>query len=671
MRCLVPPRLRAIALLTAGFLTGCQGAGPTETLPRYRGAEEISDRVLYLGDVFDRVNELGELEWDGRPTPGASIKLLLVADGEYECSSRPRAVLRPMERPFGPGRHLDASLGSFRAELKTAHRYVEMEIPSTVEPGFHWIAVTVGKNEFGPVRIEIADPELFESRADAFARADAALAEMYPGTPFLLTGLYAPLDRAALRVALDDDDLADRTWPLFATRLDDDGAVVLDPELPANLLVTVGQTSGIARIHDRFGLASWTLYSFPQKAPRNGYNGWWWKRPGLPAGGTCGTAWCNYPFRGNRVETISNTLAIAIPPVDPYPWWRGQGDGWVCGNGWFHGRRGPGGFGLGPWWPVDDDGAPRPGLGGPMPDDRDDDVETGGGSEPPVTSAPRRPPGLQPPPGPTTCTANYVEAVSKYKYGKPPFGTRVRGSRVGAPPAIYSALPEYEGFLRWARIPSNWTAAGGYEYGWSRPQATQEVDRNRTWWAQYCIDLTSHRIALPDTPQLRAFAQRYNAWIDDLPQPARPEVVMGLSKSMTKRGVKLYEEAQQFYARAAGRTRMRGAIHILFMPRVVARTGHTGNRGRPSEASFTDPALPFVVLNAQDNDDHYILVHELIHALGRPPGKITWDHQSGDPRAMSRVTRRTIRQAAGLGADRLLDYAEYDEILNAGNLRPK
>jgi len=38
---------------------------------------------------------------------------------------------------------------------------------------------------------------------------------------------------------------------------------------------------------------------------------------------------------------------------------------------------------------------------------------------------------------------------------------------------------------------------------------------------------------------------------------------------------------------------------------------------------------------------------------------------------MSRVTRQTIRQPAELSAARLLDYAEYDEILASGNLRPR
>jgi hypothetical protein len=306
-----------------------------------------------------------------------------------------------------------------------------------------------------------------------------------------------------------------------------------------------------------------------------------------------------------------------------------------------------------------------------MPDqEEEDDDDDDGGTTPPPVSTPRKPPGIQPPPAPATCTEDFVEAVSKYTYGKPPYGTRLRPARLGGQAASYSNLPEYEGNLRWARIPTNWTRNGGYEYGWSRPQANAELQRNQQWWANYCIALSRQEITLPDNRTLRRFAQRYKRWLDRLPVGANPNVVMGLSDDLTNEGVALYKEAAKIYARAAGRRRLKGAIHILFMPRVVARTGHTGSRGRPTETSFTDPGSPLVVLNQLDNDDPYILVHELIHALGRPPGRNTWDHQSGDPRAMSRITRRTVRQAAGLSASRLLDYAEYDEILSSGNLRP-
>ncbi|MEN8179697.1 MAG: hypothetical protein ABFS39_13930 [Pseudomonadota bacterium] len=649
--------------IVASLLAACANPEPDPVVPEYLGAEETDSRILHLGDVFDRVNELNELEWDGRPVPGASIKMLLVADGTHEYANASASLLQ-INHPFASGQPLESSIGTFPAVLMTAHRFVEIMIPADAQPGFHWLLVTVDEIEFGPIRIEIADPAFVEKRAAAFASAEQALAEAFPETPFLVSGLFAPIGSEELRTTIETDDLPESAWPIFATRLDEQGAIVLEAERPSDLLVLVDAASGSASIHSEFALASWTLYNYPAEPPRGGYNGWWWKRPGMPSGGTCGTAWCNYPFPGNRLQTISNQLAIAVPPIDPLDWWRGNSDGWICGNGWFHGRRGPGGFRMGPWWPTDSNGTPKPKLGGPMPEEEDEE------RRPPV-SAPRRPPGVQPPPAPTACTEDYVEAVSKYTYGKPPYGTRVRGSRVGAPPAIYSNLPEYEGNLRWARIPKNWTRNGGYEYGWTRQEVDSELKRNQNWWAQYCIALSRAEIVLPDSRRLQRFAQRYKRWIDDLPQPANPDVVMGLSGSMTQRGVALYKDARKFYAKAAGKQRLKGAIHILFMPRVVARTGHTGNRGRPTEASFTDPGLPFVVLNELDNNDSFILVHELIHALGRPPGKYTWDHQSGDPRAMSRVTRRTIRQAAGLSAARLLDYAEYDEILSSGNLHPK
>lgn len=652
-------------VILINLFSACTVLQPDPRLPEYFGATESDLPVLYLGDVFDRVNEWGELEWDAQPLPGSSFKMLLVADGihKYDQAS---VELRPFNQALTTGRLVESTIGTFPANLKTVHRFIEIQIPADAAPGFQWLAVNVDGNEFGPIRIEIADPVFIEARQQVFGIADAVLAETFPEVPFLLTALMSPVKREALVAALATEDLPANAWPVFATRLDKLGRIILDGEQPSDVLLLVDSETQKVSVHQNFGLANWTLYNYPAKPPRGGYNGWWWKQPNLPAGGTCGTAWCNYPFPGNRVKTISNQLAIITDPVDPQDWWSGRGDGWVCGNGWFHRRRGPGGYTMGPWWPMDRDGKPKPELGGPMPEEEEEEEA----STPPPVSAPRRPPGIQPPPEAASCTMDFVEAISKYTYGRPPYGRRIREARLGGQTARYANLPNYEGNLRWARFPMNWTRNGGYEYAWTADEANAELRRNQSWWANYCVALSNEQIVLPNNRRLRRFARRYKRWLDNLPVGANPNVVMGLSDAMTNEGVALYGEARKIYARAAGKRRLKGALHILFLPRVVARTGHTGNRGRPTETSFTDPAFPFVALNQLDRDDPYILVHELIHALGRPPGTYTWDHQSGDPRAMSRITRRTVREAAGLSAGRLLDYGEYDEILSSGNLRP-
>lgn len=654
-----------------------------DALPSYpRSPEARIEPVIFLGDVFSTVNAHHELTWDGEPVPGARLRFLLVADGEAGYRAVSAAVAPFADGPFASGRGLEASFGEFPPELQTAHRYVEIALPEDIAPGLVWLHVQVNELELGPLRVEVADPALLEARAAGFRAADEALAAAGESGPFLLGGLFSPRPAAEIAAALEPDGdhatASGRGWVYFATRLDEAGAVVLEEGRAPNLMVVVDADSGAASVHPRFALASWTLYGYPQQAPRGGYNGWWWRRPGLPAGGTCGTAWCNYPFPGNNVVTVSSGLAIATPPApDPLDWWRGQGDGWVCGNGWFHGRGGPGGLRFGPWWPLGPDGAPEPGFGGPVagPEEAGDDGEPGTSPDDTPASRPRPPTGLQPPPAPpATCAADFVTAVSKYgRYERPPYGRLIRRSRVGAPPARYDQLPTYDGRLLWVRIPDNWTRAGGYRYAWSRAQARAELDRSRDWWARYCVQVSDREITLPDSRDLRAFARRYRAWIDDLPRPARPDVQMGLGDAMTARGLGLLADARVLYRRALrGDRERRTAFHVLFMPRVIGKTGHTGeNRARATEASFTVPGKPIVVLNVLDADDDYILAHELIHAWGQPASRVTWDHQSGDPRAMSRVTRQTIRQPAELSAARLLDYAEYDEILASGNLRPR
>lgn len=649
---------------------------PPAKLPTFTDSPETKiEPVLFLGDVFTDVNERNELVWEGAPVPGARIRMLLVADGELDTRASSAWLAPFRDGPYAAGRSLATGFGAFRDDLATRHRFIEIELPADASPGFHWLRVAINDIDPDPIRIEIADPVWLEARAQAFAAADRLLAAADETAPCLLTGPYSPLPVAEVRGALADDDApwveSDRCWVFFASRLDAHGAVQLEEGRDHDLLVVVDAATSAGSVHRRFGLASWTLYNFPQRPPRGGYNGWWWKRFDLPAGGTCGTAWCNYPFAGNGVATVSDRVAIpAPPPPDPLDWWQGRG-GWICGNGWFQGRRGPGGIRYGPWWPIDGDGVPRPGLGGPAagPDDPPPDEDR---DETPGT-VPRRPPGLQPPPGPATCAADFVEAVSKYTYGRPPYGRRLQGSRVGAPPARYDMLPAYEAELRWARLPDGWTRANGYTYAWTEEQVTAELARNRRWWARYCIAVTDREVVLADDRRLRGLAQDYRKWLDDLPRPARPDVVMGLGDALTKRGIDLLARAGRLYAETLrGDASANRATHVLFMPRVVGRTGHTGeNRSRPTEASFTDPAGGVVVLNVRDADDDFILVHELIHTWGRPSSRITWDHKSGDPRAMSRIIRQTIAQPAGLTEDRLLDYAEYDEILTAGIVRPR
>ena len=139
---------------------------------------------------------------------------------------------------------------------------------------------------------------------------------------------------------------------------------------------------------------------------------------------------------------------------------------------------------------------------------------------------------------------------------------------------------------------------------------------------------------MPDTDDLRRLAERYRAWLDALPQPP-PGVMMGLGDAMTDRGVVLYESTKNA-VRAALRADPGPGVVVVFMPRVVGGAGHTGDSGaaRDTEASFTVPGEPIVMLNQLDADDDYILAHELIHAWGRQkgPSLYCWDHQSGHPR---------------------------------------
>ena len=189
---------------------------------------------------------------------------------------------------------------------------------------------------------------------------------------------------------------------------------------------------------------------------------------------------------------------------------------------------------------------------------------------------------------------------------------------------------------------------------------------------RYCITVADREVEVADDPALRRLALDYRSWLDSLPTPARPDVVMGFGSRKAQEGVDLLKRVYGAYARALdGDPEADRAVHVLFMPRVVGKTGHTGeNRARATEASFTQPGANVCVLHVRDADDPYILTHELIHAFGRPAGRITWDHQSGDPRAMSRVVRQTIAEDADLSESRLLDYAEYDEILGAGLVVP-
>lgn len=615
--------------------------------------------AFYLGDVFSEVTRDGLLEWDARPLPGRAVRLLLASDGSRPPRVAAASIQSFADGPFGNGQPLETWLGNFVFENETPHHSVDIVLPQ--QPGWYWLQVRVDDHCFGPLRIEVADPALLKPRAEAFAIADRALQDSGDPGPWLVSGLYAPRAAHELRTLLPkgetfagDDGIA---WPLMATRVDADGVLQPQEGKPLNRWIFVDVNRGVATLHDDVALATWTTYMWPQRAPRGGYAGWWWKRDGLPAGGLCGTAWCQYPFPGNVPRAWAPALAIAQPaPPDPLDWWLARRSGWICGNGWWQGRQGPGGLRFGPWWPLDNQGLPAPRNG---PSGPGDPPQPPPAPSPIGTGSRRRPPGLQPPPQESACAADFVEAVSKYTYGKPPYGRRIRvGGGVGGI-ARYDRLPSYSADLRWVRLARGWTAT----------QAGDELRRNRGWWAQYCIRVTDRELILPNDRALRRLNRDYARWLDDLPRPP-PGVMMGLGDEMTARGLALLNRAIEL-AQAAIRRDPGGSLLVLFMPRVLGATGHTSaNEARASEASFTVPGQPIVVLNQLDADDSYILAHELVHAWGRPPGAICWDHQSGHPRAMSRIVRAHIMQPAGLGADRLLDYAEYDEILSAGTLKP-
>lgn len=619
--------------------------------------------TFYLGDVFSDVAPDGYLEWDARPLPGRTVRLLLASDGSLQPRIASASVRPFADGPFGDGHPVEAWLGNYPFEGDTSHHSVDVVLPQ--QPGWYWLQVRVDSHGFGPLRIEVADPALLEARAKAFALADRALQDSDDAGPWLVSGLYAPRAAGEIRLLLPEGEAfagdGGVAWPLMATRVDADGVLQPQQDKPLNRWIFADPKNAAATLHDDVALASWTMYNWPQRAPRGGYAGWWWKRDGLPAGGLCGTAWCQYPFPGNVPRAWAPTLAIATPPPpDPLDWWLARRGGWICGNGWWQGRQGPGGLRFGPWWPLDEQGLPAPhtGPGGPGDPPQPPPAPSAGG-----TRTRRRPPGLQPPPATTACAADFVEAVSMYTYGKPPYGRRIRAGGGVHGIARYDRLPSYTGDLRWVCLAR----------GWTESEVSDELRRNRDWWAQYCISVTDRELILPDDEALRRLDDDYRRWLNDLPQPP-PGVMMGLGDEMTTRGLQLLSRTIEL-AQAAIRRSAGGSLLVLFMPRVLGKTGHTAdNEARPTEASFTVPGQPIVVLNQLDADDDYILTHELIHAWGRPasfaPGEICWDHKSGHPRAMSRIIRTHIKQPAGLGADRLLDYAEYDEILSSRSLKP-
>ena len=631
------------------------------------------DNKVYLGDVFSDFSDRGELRWDAAPVPGATVRMLVAVDGEHAFRQASVTLTPFLEGPYDKGVPIEVELLSFPDTWKTECRFIEFALPADIEPGWAWLRVRLDERDYDALRIEIAEPGLLDERDRAFAKAEAALREAGEVAPALLTGLYSPRPTAEVRDVVGVGEVvpgeSGSAWVFFATRVDDHGAVVHSEDGTNNWMVAVDRESGAASVHGSYGLASWTLYNYPQRPARGGYAGWWWKRSGLPAGGTCGTAWCNYPFPGNGLTGLPNTIAIAQPPPDPMDWWRRRRDGWICGNGWFYGPNGPGGRHFGPWWPVDSGGRPRPGLDGPRPEPTDEP------STPPrpTTAVPPERPTPVFPPAARSCEASFVEAVSKYTYGRPSRGRRLRAAVVRGVDARYDRLPPHQVTITWTRVPSGWSRRGGYSYAWSVAEAHAELRRNRDWWARYCIDVADRGIRLNDNSTLQAFAEAYQAWLTELPVPPRPNVRMGYDTRVARRGANLLRDLLRIHARQVrGDRTLRGVQHVLFMPRVVGRTGHyEENRARLTEASFTVPGNNYVVINHLDADDPYVLAHELIHAWGRPKGLYTWTHESGDPRAMSRLVRRHINEPAGLDGGRLLDYAEYDEILQSGQLRPR
>ena len=430
------------------------------------------------------------------------MRFLVACDGSAAPRAASARAASYAEGPFAEGQPLDAAIGGFEFEAgETPHASVDIVLPDTA--GWYWLHLDLDDHRYGPLRIEVADAARLEARRAAFAAADAALLESGDPGPWLVAGLYAPRPADELRMLLADGEVFagsnGAAWPLFATRVDVDGVLQPQPGRPLNRLVLADDAvGGTATLHDDFALAAWTLYSWPQAAPRGGYAGWWWKRDGLPAGGLCGTAWCQCPFPGNVPRDWRPAMMIATPPPpDPLDWWLARRGGWICGNGWWQSRQDIGGIRFGPWWPLDRDGLPAP-DGEPRGPHDDPPPPPPPPVPPGQTRTRRRPPGQQPPPEATACAADFVEAVSKYTYGKPPYGRRVRPGNGVRGIARYDRLPSYTVPLRWVRMVDNWTAAGGYTRAWSTDpdEVGAELRRNREWWAQYCIAVTDRELVL-------------------------------------------------------------------------------------------------------------------------------------------------------------------------------
>jgi hypothetical protein len=288
---------------------------------------------------------------------------------------------------------------------------------------------------------------------------------------------------------------------------------------------------------------------------------------------------------------------------------------------------------------------------------------TGGTTTTPPTVTPAddliTPESLIPPNQLAKCGGLYTEAVTGHDYGNTPSPVqRVRAAVLNSESAVYTRLPTRRATLNYVKVPGTSTnPPPAQSMPWSDAEINSEIKRTIEWYADYCILLTFRRVNLRPNDATRV-AAKYDAWLRSLPQ----DLSMGLGDARSLEGDAVLASAINAAKQVIPDRR---EITVLFMDRNVGDVG-----GRLTQASFVPTGKNFrgVALHGADHDDQYILSHELIHALGNG-GAVTWHHNSGDARSMSRITRRGIHVAAGLSAARMLDFAEYVEILRAGLLR--
>ena len=257
------------------------------------------------------------------------------------------------------------------------------------------------------------------------------------------------------------------------------------------------------------------------------------------------------------------------------------------------------------------------------------------------------------------CPGFYTEAVSGWNYRRVPSPIqRLQPAVRDKVSASYANLPMLRTTINYIKVPSLATnPAPAQSISWSNAQIRSEIERTIRWYANYCILLTFREVSLrPDDG--RQLAVKYDAWLRLLPQ----NLSMGLNDALSREGDAVLGSAINAAKRVIPNRR---EVTVLFMDRQV---GYVGSR--LTQGSFVPTGKNFlgIGLHGADRDDPYILSHELIHALGLA-NKTTWYHNSGDVRSMSRITRRSISDPAELSAARLLDFAEYKVIRDAGVVR--